>query len=136
MSTILMLSVLVATRAEPVHAIKMATPRVSPAADLFPSDAADVHSPGVPRDCAALEGLDEPDLTALAAAASRHSGLHSGAGGTSGSSGTVEDVAQRTGGSSDAAAGDMTAALSRLQEVCHHALLCWLLGCSFCPLWL
>jgi hypothetical protein len=78
-----------------------------------PADAADVHSPGVPRDCAALEGLDEPDLTALAAAAGRSSA----SGGTSGGRGTADDVGHKAGGSSDAPAVDMDAALSRLQEV-------------------
>jgi hypothetical protein len=110
---------------QPVPMVDIVCIVVSPAAASLPADAADVHSPGVPRDCAALEGLDEPDLTALAAAASRHTA----AGGTSGSSGTVEDVAHRTGGSADAAAGDMTAALSRLQEVrCHALPLCCLMA--------
>lgn len=73
---------------------------------------ADVHSPGVPRDCAALEGLDDPDLTALAAAANRHST----AGGATGGTITADDVVGQSVGT-DTPARDMDAALSRLQEV-------------------
>lgn len=71
-----------------------------------------MHSPGVPRDCAALEGLDDPDLTALAAAANRHST----AGGATGGTVTADDVAGQSAGT-DTPARDMDAALSRLQEV-------------------
>lgn len=77
---------------------------------LLFTDAADVHSPGVPRDCAALESLDEPDLTALAAAAGRQGT----AGGTAAGTAPAENAGHRP---EAAAAVDMDAALSRLQEV-------------------
>lgn len=77
------------------------------------ADTADVHSPGVPRDCAALEGLHEPDLTALASAA-RHD-TAGGAAAGNGAAAAEETGAGRTGGTD--AAVDMDAALSRLQEV-------------------
>jgi hypothetical protein len=79
---------------------------------LLVADAADVHSPGVPRDCAALEGLDEPDLTALAAAAAA-----AGRQGTAGGAAPAEAAGHRPEAAAAAAAVDMDAALSRLQEV-------------------
>lgn len=84
------------------------TPPLLPGCYL--ADAADVHSPGVPRDCAALEGLEEPDLTALAAAAGRPSTT----GGTAGSRRTTEEAAGHV---PEAAVVDEDAALTRLQEV-------------------
>lgn len=83
-----------------------------------PAGTADVHSPGLPRDCAALEA-SEPDLSTLLANNSSQENLAD----------AVADTAGNNYSSAvDTSEGDVELALSRLQEVRHPSVVAALLS--------
>jgi hypothetical protein len=101
-------------------------PAAGPPPPPPPAVTADVHSPGLPRDCAALEGVNEPDLSELASAAGRAGGSGTAGGGagvpTPGAGPDVPVEPGRRanaggGAAADAAVLDAQAVLARLQEV-------------------